>query len=244
MSRSIGPFLNRDLGGFDRPRSIFSGLPIGIDGYLDYCIDFDDFNRSLSDQTNDWITIIDTSCTALMGTGDVENGALTLLSAATTDDVGASIQRAETVFLCKAGKQLWFEAMVKASDADQHDMFVGLCDNHATDPEACVVGGVARVGFELVDGAADILCVIDDDTTATKTDSGKDMADDTYVRLGFRTDNSAIRYYVDRTLVLTTTIPAAIAAVTLGPTFFNLSGNATGTHSAKIDYIFAAQKRV
>jgi hypothetical protein len=224
---------------------LFSNLPIGIDGYLDYCVDFDDFTKSVNDATNNWIIVKDASATVLMGTGDVENGVMTITSNATTDDDGGSFQRAETIFLCKSGKQLWFEARVKASDADQHDMFVGLADNFGTDPEAVVAEGVARVGFEILDGDASILTSIDDDTATTgKLDTGIDMADDTYVRLGFRTDGGSVRFYVDRALVATRSIPSAIAAVTLGPVVFNLSGNATGTHSAKCDYIFAAQKRV
>lgn len=241
--RGIGPFKNRDMGGRDHARSLFSNLPIGVDQLADYCIDFDDFTRSVLDQTNDWISIIDTSCTTLMGTGDVENGAVTILSAATTDDVGGAIQRAETVFLVKSGKKLWFEARVKVSDADQGEMFIGLADNFATDPEAVIATGLARVGFELVDGAATINTVIDNDTASTRTVLSSSMADDTYVRLGFRTDGGSVRFYVNRSLVSTQSIPAAIAAVTMGPAFMHLSGSASGTHSAACDYILAAQER-
>ncbi len=243
--KGIGPFLNRDLGGSERGvgRNFFSNLPTSLD-MLDYCVDFDDFTSSVLDQTNEWISIIDTACTTLMGTGDVENGAVTLLSAATTDNVGAAIQRAETCFLIKTGKQLWFEARVKVGDADQGEMFIGLADNFITDPEAVIVGGVARVGFELIDGAATINTVIDDDATSVKTILSTSMVDDTYVRLGFRTEGASIRFYVDRALVSTQALPAAIAAVTLGPAFFHLSGDATGTHKAMADYIFAAQKRI
>lgn len=242
--KGIGPFLNRDLGGFDRPRALFSSLPVGLDALVDYTVDFDDFNRSLNDGTNDWVVVKDAGATGLMGTGDLENGAMTMLSAATTDDDGASMQRAETVFLCKAGKQLWYEARVKASDADQHDMFVGLADNFATDPEAVWVDGVARVGFRITDGSAVIVPQIDNDTAPTNLTITNQMADDTYVRLGFRTDGGHVRFYVNRAYVGAIAIPTAIAAVTLGPCFANISGNATGTHSALIDYSFACQKRV
>jgi hypothetical protein len=243
MGSSTGPRLNKDYGGFDRARSLFSNLPAAVDHLCDYQIFFDDFLASVNDATNQWIVVKDTGATALVGTGDVENGALTLTSTATTDDDGGSIQRAETTFLVKSGKKLWFEARVKVSDADQGEMFVGLADNFATDPEAVIVEGVARVGFELIDGAATINTVIDNDTAATKTVLSSSMSDDTYVRLGFRTDGASIRFYVNRALVSTQSIPAAIAAVTLGPAFFHLSGNASGTHTAAIDYILAAQVR-
>ena len=101
--KSIGPFINRDLGGFDRPRGLFSGMPVGADFLCDYMMDFEDFTGSVMDQTNNWISIIDVSCTTLIGTGDLENGAVTLLSNATTDNVGAAIQRAESGFIPTTG---------------------------------------------------------------------------------------------------------------------------------------------
>lgn len=244
MSSSTGPRLNKDYGGFDRPRALFSSMPQGPDLACDYQIFFDDFLASVNDATNQWIVVKDTGATALVGTGDVENGALTITSTATTDDDGGSIQRAETTFLFKSGKKLWFEARVKVSDADQGEMFVGLADNFATDPEAVIAEGLARVGFELIDGSAVINTVLDNDTAATKTVlTGYSMSDDTYVKLGFRTDGASVRFYVNRALVSTQSIPSAVAAVTMGPAFFHLSGNASGTHTAAIDYIMAVQER-
>jgi hypothetical protein len=99
------------------------------------------------------------------------------------------------------------------------------------------------VGFELLDGAATINTVIDNDTAATKTVLTQTMSDATYVRLGFRTDGASIRFYVNRQLVSTQDIPTAIAAVTLGPAFMHLSGDANGTHTAACEYILALQER-
>lgn len=238
-----GPSLNRKYYGEDMPRAIFSHVPIGVDHLADYQVFFDDFLSSVNDATNQWIVVKDTGATALVGTGDLENGALTLLSTAITDNDGASIQRAETTFLCVAGRELMFEARVKVSDADQGEMFIGLADNFITDPEAVIVGGVARIGFELIDGAATINTVIDDDTTDTKTVLSKSMSDNTYVKLGFRIDGASVRFYVNRALVSTQALPSAIAAVTMGPAFMHISGDASGTHSALIDYVLVCAKR-
>lgn len=243
MSKGTGPFLNKDIGGFDRPRGLFSKMPVGADFLCDYCMDFMDFNKSVNDATNELIVVKDTGATVLMGTGDVENGAMTITSTATTDNDGGSFQRAETVFLCKAGKYLAFEAKVKVSTAADGEMFIGLAENFATNPEAVIVNGIARVGFELIEGAATINTVIDDDTAPTRVILANSMADATYVRLGFRTDGSSIRFYVNRSLVSTQNIPSAIAAKTLGPAFMHISGNATGTHTAACDYILAIQER-
>jgi hypothetical protein len=242
--KGIGPFLNRDFQGQDRPQAIFSKMPIALQGLTDYQIFFDDFLASVNDGTNQWIVVKDSGASALIGTGDVENGALTLLSAADTENDGASIQRAETTFLVKAGKKLMFEARVKVGDADQGEIFIGLAENFATNPEAVIVNGIARVGFELVDGSAAINTVIDNDTTATRTVLSQSMSDATYVRLGFMTDGASIRFYVNRSLVSTQAIPAAIAAITLGPAFMHLSGDATGTDTAAIDYVLVCQERL
>lgn len=242
--KTKGPLLNIDLGHRDDPRALFSKMPFGLDFLCDYHYDYIAPGMfSLNDATNGLIVVKDASATVLFGTGDVENGAVTITSQTTTDNDGGSIQRAETTFLCKAGKKLWFEAKVKVSAAADGEMFVGLADNFATDPEAVIVGGLARVGFELIDGAATINTVIDDDTTATKTILANSMSDATYVRLGFRTDGASIRFYVNRSLVSTQSIPTAIAAVTMGPAFFHLSGSASGTHTAAMEYLLAVQER-
>lgn len=238
-----GPSLNRKFYGEDRPRAIFSGMPIGVDHLADFHVFFDDFDASVNDATNQWIVVKDASASALVGTGDVENGALTITSTTTTDADGGSIQRAETTFLCVAGRELMFEARVKVSDADQGPMFVGLAENFATNPEAVVVNGIARIGFELLDGAATINTVQDNNTTATRYVTAKSMSDATYVKLGFRIDGASIRYYVNRNLVYTVALSSAIAAITMGPAFEHLSGNATGTHTAAIDYILVCSKR-
>jgi hypothetical protein len=241
--KGTGPFKNRDYYLQDMPRALFSNLPIGFDQLCDYHYDFIAGNKSLNDATNELIVVKDASASVLMGTGDVENGAITITSAATTDNDGGSFQRAETTFLCKSGKELWFEAKVKVSDADQGEMFVGLSDNFATDPEAVIVEGVARVGFELIDGAATINTVVDNDTAATKTVLSVSMSDATYVRLGFRTMGDYVLFYVNRSYVGRTAIPSAIAAVTLGPAFMHISGNDTGTHTAALEYLLAVQER-
>lgn len=240
--KSIGPFLNRDFGGFDRPRALFSKLPVGVDGLCDTAVFFDDFICSALNATDTWEVIKDTSATVLAGS-DLDSGQAIITSQATTDNDGGSMQMTAASFLCKSGKDLWFETRVKVSDADQGEMFVGLAEAFATNPEAVIVNGIARVGFELIDGAATINTVIDNDTSPTRTVLSSSMADATFVRLGFRTEGASVRFYVNRALVSTQSIPAAIAAVALSPALFHLSGNATGTHTMHIDYVLAAQER-
>lgn len=238
---TAAPLINRDFGGFDRPRAVFSNMPIG--GFMeirDYHMFVDDFYGF--DAVEVWEVVKDSSASADVQ-ADQENGVVQISSQTTTENDGGLIQALNTSFLVKSGKKLWFEARVKVSDADQCDMFVGLANTASTNPEAVVAEGLARVGFELVDGAADIKYVVDNDTAATKTDSGQDASDDTWVKLGFRTDGGSVRFYVDDSHVGNADIPSAISAVTLGPAFFGLSGNTTGTHTRSIDYVIAVQER-
>lgn len=239
--KATGPHLNRNFYLQDRPRSFFSDLPISLDAMgLDYICHYDDFLHFTDNEHYE--DVADASTTFALS-ADAAGGVMVLTSQATTNDSGVLLQAVNTNFLCKSDKNLWFEARVKVADADDMDIFVGLADTAATNPEAVVAEGHARVGFELVDGAADLLMVVDNDTAATKTDSGVDAADDTYMLLGFRTLNDQILYYVNRTLVGRQSIPSAIAAVTLGPAFFELSGSVSGTKSMSIDYMFIAQER-
>lgn len=237
--KGTGPFLNRRYYGEDRPRALFSGMPVGLDCLADYQYFFTDFISEVPE-----LDEVKDAGAAIAVVADAENGVLRITSTATTDNDGGLVQLDETSFLCVAGRELMFEARVKVSDADQGEMFIGLADTAATDPEAVIASGLARVGFELVDGSAVINAVVDDDTSSTRVTTGMpSMSDDTYVKLGFRIDNGYIRYYVNRALVYTASLPTAIAAVTLGPAFFHLSGDANGTHTADCDYILVVSER-
>ncbi len=238
--KGTGPHKNRNYYLQDRPRALFSDMPIGFD-LNDYCSFEDDFRGTLS--TIEWETVKDSGA-SVANLADGENGAVVITSAATTSGDGGLIQAINTNFLCVAGRYLAFEARVKVSDADQGPMFVGLADTAATDPEAVVVAGLARVGFELLDEAATVNIVVDNDTAATKTITSVSMADATYIQLGFRIMNDVILYYINRQYVGYLSLPSAIAAVTLGPAFMHISGNASGTHTAHCDYIRVISARV
>lgn len=235
MSKASGPHLNRNFYLQDRPRAFFSDLPVGIDA-----LDFD-FQRHEFDKTlvaGEFTTVKDSGATVASVASDV-----VITSAATTDNDGGSIQGLNLQYLVKDTKKLWFEARVKVSDADQGEMFIGISEAFTTNPEAVIVNGIARVGFELIDGAATINTVIDNNTTPTREVLSNAMSDATYVTLGFRTYGGHVLFYVNRAYVGKTAIPAAIAAVSLAPAFMHISGNATGTHTAHCDYIFVCQER-
>jgi hypothetical protein len=122
------------------------------------------------------------------------------------------------------------------------DMFVGLVQNFATDPEAILTAS-NRIGFQINDGNASILCKCEAADVETSKDSEIDAVDATDIILGFVVvATTSIEFYVNRVLVATHT--TNIPATEMTAAAFELSGSATGTMSMSLDYIFVAMTRV
>ena len=174
-----GPIL---FAGKDGNRKWFENLP--IDKNPDYVVYMDDFTGVALDNTNDWTVVKDSSATAALG-ADAESGTLVLTSQATTDNDGASVQGNE-IFALSTSRDVWFETKIKVGDSEGSaiDLCVGLTVNFATNPEAMLTAA-DRIVFQVDDGDTNIDCVTEKDGTATTTDSGVDIADDTFVTLGF-----------------------------------------------------------
>lgn len=206
----------------------------------DYFTIVDDFLGIAFDSTNDWTVIKDAGASVGI-TADTVGGEVNLTSAATTDNDGASIQKNET-FSIDADKNLFFQTRLKCNDADQTDICAGLTVNFATNPEAMLTAA-DRVVFQVDDGNASILCKTEKDGTETSTDSGIDLVDDTYIKLGISVEGTGVvKFYINDALVATHTdnIPddenLTIAAM-------SLSGSATGTRVTTLDYVMASQTR-
>ena len=239
-----GPIL---FAGKDGNRKWFNNLP--IDKNPDYVVYFDDFTGVALDNTNDWTVVKDSSATAALG-ADAESGTLVLTSEATTDNDGASVQGNEIFKIATgdSGRDIWFETKLKVGDSEGSaiELCVGLTVNFATNPEAMLTAA-DRIVFQVDDGDTNIDCVTEKDGTATTTDSGVDIADDTYVTLSFKVSGknksaAVVEFFVNRALVATHTanIPDD-ENLTIG--VMELSRSATGTKSATVDYLFAAQDR-
>lgn len=181
---------------------------------------------------------------AAVAVADVLNGVARITCTNTTDNDGGLLQMNNGCFARVTGKKLWFEASVKIHDADDCDMFVGLAEQAATDPEAVAVDAIHRLGFELNEGAATILFVSGNGTTALKTSTGVSMADTTLTKLGFFYNGSTIDVYVNRVKKLTG-IAAGPASSTdlMGLAFMYRSGNATGQHVSEMDYWMVVAER-
>jgi hypothetical protein len=201
-----------------------------------YCIE-DDFVYELD---TGW-TVVKDSGAAVAIVADTVGGELAITSAATTDNDGGSVQGNE-IFAVATDKNMFFQTRIKNNDVDQSDICVGFTVNFATNPEAMLTAA-DRIVFQVDDGDASINCITEKDGTATTTDSGVDMADDTYVKLGIACSGTGkVEFFINDKLVAThsTNIPddenLAIAAM-------SLSGSASGTRATTIDYLMGARTR-
>ena len=201
-----------------------------------FCIE-DDFVYELD---TGWTTVKDSGATVAI-VADTVGGELGITSTATTDNDGGSVQGNE-IFAVAADKNMFFQTRIKNNDVDQTDICVGFTVNFATNPENMLTA-TDRIVFQVDDGDASILCKTEKDGTETSTDSGIDMVDDTYIKLGIACSGTGkVEFFINDKLVAThsTNIPddenLAIAAM-------SLSGSASGTRVTTIDYLMGARTR-
>lgn len=231
-----GPVLYAGVNG---SKKWFADLPVGVNP--DYVVLMDDFTGIALDATSDWTVVKDSGASAAIG-ADAESGTLILSSAATTDNDGASVQGNE-IFRVASGRDIWFETKCWITDAeeDNMDLCVGLTVNFATNPEAMLTA-TDRIVFQINDGGTSILAITEKNGTETSTDTGLD-AEAFSQTLGFHVKGTgSVEFFVNRVKVAThtTNIPddenLAVGAM-------QLSGSASGTKSANIDYLLASQTR-
>ncbi len=212
-----------------------SKMPIDVD--RDFVKEVDDFSHLSGTR----YTVVKDAGASAAGVADAENGEVALTSTATTENDGASIQ-GQQMWRLTSGKKMWWEGRVKVSDADQMDVYAGLSIAFATNPEAVLTSG-DRLGFQIDDGSGSIFCISEKDDTETKTDSGIDAADATYIKLAmYYNGGDQVRYYINdaQVAVHTTNLPDD---ENMAVAFMELSGDATGTKSMNIDYSIACQER-
>lgn len=132
---------------------------------------------------------------------DAAGGVLKIVNDAADDD-SVELQWSSENFKLASGKPCWFEIRLKASDATQSDLAVGL---YITDTTV-IDGGTDGVFFRKNDGDANIMFVTEKNSTETETDTTSDLADDTWVKLGFFFDGAgSVLAYVNGALKATHT---------------------------------------
>jgi hypothetical protein len=233
----------------------------------EYFVLFDDFTQAVVTTERGWTTVVDgAGTTALLA--DAPNGVLALSGGAATENVGASIQTTQELFDISSGNELWFETRMLMTDADQTDIFAGFTVTFATNPEA-VLTAADRIGFEILDGSGDIICVTERSgtetrkvatgsttdgllrtipaTAATDLTTATDPDDAAWVKLGIHvsgTNDSGggiAEFWVNDVLICTTLTNIPDDEY-LAAALFMLNGEATD-NVVYFDYIYAAGTR-
>lgn len=243
-----GPLVYDDRSSSDS-RQFFRGLPLDV-GQVnpDIISFFDDFtilHGKAFNATDMYLVVKDAS--ASVAVTAAHGGAVLLSSNATTDNDGATIQTGVAIVARTAGKKLWFEARVQVSDIDS-DLFVGLAEVIATNPEDVIAAATHRIGIAVQSdndaGLGVLLADQSDGVTNGSTSLGKNMVAATYKTLGFYYDGVGLDFYVDRQKILSGLVPApASASALMAPTIFHLSGNNSGTDTLTCDYIMCIAER-
>ena len=165
------------------------------------------------------------------------------------DGDGVQMQSDGEMFKPAANKDIWFEASIKAADADDLDWMIGLAI-HDTDVFAltnAASGSGAGAGdtdygdpasmivFRGDDGDANIDFQVRSGGTGAQADTGVDIVDATAIRVGFHVDGvSKVTPYINGTAytAVTTNIPTTELAIT----FAMSNGGTTANNTFGIDW--------
>lgn len=206
--------------------------------------DFDRYNAATSG-TCDWLATITQA-----GTGNATavvadaNGGILLVTNDDADDDNYFAQwngfnSANVVESVKfvAGKQMWFKARFKVSNATQSDVIVGLAITDTSPLDAS-----DGIFFLKADDAATIVMKVVKGSTATTTTVGT-LVDDTYVELGFHyAGNQTIFIYKDGVRVASCATTNAPDTEELAVTF-GLQNGSAGAKTMSLDYICVVNER-
>lgn len=175
---------------------------------------------------------------AAINISDDEPGGVVALVNDAADNDSIEIQLNGEAFKVNADKDIYFQARIKVDDADLCDWFIGL----ATTDTTVIDGTTESIGFRNASNTADIRTICEDNSTETTSDTGEDMADDTFVILSFHViGNTKVKYFVNgiQKAESITNIPDG-DAVTLTAAVQNASAV---SRTLEIDYIYCRQPR-
>lgn len=230
--------------------NVAKGTNLGNLGQLDptqFHTYFDDFDTFTSGQ---W-----TITTVEAGAGDATealtdaDGGVLVITNDDADDDRDSLQKVGESFLIASGKQAWFKARFKVSDATQSDLVIGLMVTD-TDPFAAGGDGVTDgIFFQKDDGDANIDFYIQKNTTTgqlTNTAIGT-LVSDTYTELGWYYDGkqtiTAWQDGVQKAEVDLTTTPSAYLPDTEITVTFGIKNGEAAAKVLSVDYLFACKER-
>ena len=183
----------------------------------------------------DWtITDVGTDTTALT---DGDGGQITITTGAAGTD-SRFHQLPKLMFYPEAGKQMWFEAKIKADSATLSNIVIGLQAQDTT-PLAVSDG----IYFIKASGAATYDFIVKAENVATTASAAGSIAAATFLRLGFYYNGSdAVEYFADNVKLgslAITNLPSA--GLTLS---FGLAASTAVARTLVVDYIACVKERL
>ena len=174
---------------------------------------------------------------------DAVGGVLQLTGGA-NDGEGIQMQTDGEIVLPAVGKDIYFEARVALADADDADWFVGMAN---TDTNVFSTQPTALIGFAGDDGDVNLDFQVRDGGTGAAADSGTDMADGTYINLGFHVydfvvaGTGTVMPYING--APQTAVTANLTDEELAITFGMLNGATTANQALSLDWYWWLQLR-
>ena len=194
---------------------------------------FEDFDYYVA---GNW-TVTETQAGATQALTDGDGGLLLITNTAADDDLVA-LQKVGESYRFALGKELFFEARFKVSDATQSDVVIGLQITDATPLD--VSDGVF---FIKADGSTSVSLLVEKNGTATTTSSVATMANDTFISLGFYYDGaSSIQYSVNGVVKGTSVTTNLVDDEDLTVSIALQNGEAVAK-TMTVDYVFVAKER-
>jgi hypothetical protein len=166
------------------------------------------------------------------------DGGLLLITNTAADDDLVALQKVGESYRFASGKELFFEARLKVSDATESDVVIGLQITDATPLD--VSDGVF---FIKADGSTSVSLLVEKNGTATTTSSVATMANDTFISLGFYYDGaSSIQYFVDG-VVKGTSVTTNLPDDEDMTVSIALQNGEAVAKTMTVDYVFVAKER-
>lgn len=198
-----------------------------------------------------WEAEIQNACT--LTSADIIGGVAVLTAGGADNDAGqltlGSLDGG--AFWPQAGKDIWVEFRIKASPADDINFFVGLQDPSTTiylDDDGAGLTVNNHIGFYGLDendaAAVDIMFVGDKAGAADANDTGYDLADLTWLYLGFHVNGvTSVTCYYNRAVIATAALATANIPITgLMPAICLKAGQAEAQY-LYVDWSMAVQER-
>ena len=188
--------------------------------------------------------------TPIVGLDNAEVGGAVKLSAGTADDDVARMVAINNPFVLDttSPRKVWFETRLKLSDVDASGFFVGLASSTDSAADTSILAGtpslVDGIGWQIVDGTAAVtfatISAVGDAETVTQSSTSAVNA--TYVVLSIYFDGTTAHFYLNGTLVLSssTNLPADDSLIFPHIEFIQQAGDDDTLH---VDYIRACMER-